>query len=150
MTNRENAERLVQQHGFGILPDELYQDIAASNATGCTFDMALLPNKQQAALHVSDDGDRFTDLAVVRESFAKKHILAFCTESTVSTTKGTVIFGLNEVEELPRRRTNRGTIFRATLNCTPQQYEQFVQHLRGLTVRAGLRVFINGEEVENR
>ncbi len=145
---RDDADRLIQTHGFGIIAEELYDDIAASNATGCTFVFMTLPETPQAGLAITDDAsERFRDLNHVRTIYAQKHLLAFCTEATISTTKGTVVFDERGVENLPRRRTNRGTMLTATLDCTPEQYEQFVEYLRRLNPKPGLRVFINGEEV---
>lgn len=145
---RQAAERLVQRRGFGAVAEELYRDIAASDATGCTVNIALHPDRPVAELVVTDDASgRFRDLHHARAAFAEKHLLAFCREATVHTTKGTVVFDGRGADELPRRRTNRGTMLRAVFDCTPERYEQFVQYTRRLAPKPGLRVFINGEEV---
>ncbi len=144
---RQVAERLVQRRGFGVVAEELYRDIAASDATGCTVTIALHPDRPVAELVVTDDASvRFRDLHHARAAFAEKHLLAFCREAAVYTTKGTVVFDGRGAEELPRRRTDKGTIFRAILDCTRERYEQFIESMRGLAPKPGLLVFINGEE----
>ncbi len=144
---RQVAERLVQRRGFGVVVEELYRDIAGSDATGCTVTIALHLDRPVAGLAVTDDATgRFRDLHHARATFAKKHLLAFCREATVYTTKGTVVFDGRGADEFPRRRTNKGTVFRAVLDCTPDRYDQFVWYMRRLAPKPGLRVFINGEE----
>jgi hypothetical protein len=148
---RDEAERLVRQHGFGVIAEELYGDIAASNATGCTFVIMPFPERRQAGLVITDDGSgRFHDLNHVRETFAGKLLLTFCTEAVIHTPEGTVVFKDGKVEDLPRRRTDKGTLVRAVLDCTAEQCDLFVQHVRRLNPKPGLRVFMNGEEVTSR
>lgn len=165
---RQIAERLVEKRGFGIIAGELYQNVMDTNATECSFTIQKVPNAALAELVVTDnDPEGFPDLSHAYTLFApsfkkadptkagrfnlgEKYVLAFCKEATISTTKGTVDFTPEGRKENARRKTDRGTIFRATIHCTNERLEQFVQYMRRLIVKPGLKLMVNGEEIPHR
>ena len=145
ISNRQEAERLVQQHGFGVLAQQLFQHIANSDATECTFHLMPLPD-QQVELVISDnDSNRFTDLNHVHAVFSEMLVLAYCQKARLTTTKGTVVFNKQGMET-SSLRTNRGTQFWATLDCSAERYHQFVQHMERVAVRPNLRLIVLVEE----
>ncbi len=125
---------------------QLYQHIADSNATECTFHLMLLPDKQQVELVVSDnDSQRFTDLNHVHAVFGEMLVLAYCQKAKLVTTKGAVAFTEQGVETV-RLRSNMGVEFWATLDCDAEQYRQFVQELERVVARPGLRLVVLVED----
>lgn len=142
LNNRQEAERLVQQHRFGILVRQLCQHIADSDATECTFHLMPLPDKQQVELVVSDnDSHRFTDLHHVHAALNEMLLLAYCHKAKLVTTKGAVAFTENGMGTA-RLRSNMGAEFWATLDCDAEQYRQLVQELERVVVRPGLRLVV--------
>lgn len=162
---RQIAECLVEKRGFGIVGGELYRHVVNSKATECAFVLTKFPTEPLAELVVTDnDPEGFLDLNHVYTLFASsfdktnpearhvnlKYVLAICREATICTTKGSVILGPAGWEERPRRRTNRGTFFRAIIDCTDERFLQFVQFMRRLIVKPGWRLFVNGDEIHHR
>ncbi len=142
---RQQAEPLVQQDGFGIVAHQLYQQIADSNATECTFHLMPLPD-QQVELVISDnDSDRFTDLNHVHAVFNEMLVLAYCKKARLTTTKGTVVLSDMGLET-SSLRTNMGAQFWATLDCAVERYQQFVRHMEQVAVRPNLRLVVLVEE----
>lgn len=146
---RQKADHLVEKHGFGIIAQQLYQHIANSNATECTFHLMPLPD-QQVELVISDnDSNRFTDLNHVHAFLNDMLILAYCRKARMITTRGTIVF-TEQGMETSSLRTNRGTQFWATLDCDAERYQQLVQHFELVAVRPNLQLVVLVEEEEPR
>jgi hypothetical protein len=165
---RKIGERLVERRGFGIIGAELYQNVMDTNATECRITLTKLSNKHAAELVCEDnDPEGFTNLTHAYTVFApslkkadptkggrfnigEKFVLAFCREAKIETTKGTVEFDAEGRHEYPRRKRKVGTKFWAVIDCTNERFDQFVQAMRRIIVKPGLRLFVNDEEVPHR
>lgn len=165
---RQLAMRLVEARGFGVLAAELYQNVADTGATQCSFSFQPVAGRPLFQLVVEDDDPMgFPDLTHAWTLFApslkkgdptkagrfnlgEKVVLAFCEEATIHTTCGTVVFDRAGRHEHPRRRRRVGTAFHATLACTRREGEEFVSYLDRLIVHPGLRLTINGREIPPR
>ncbi len=124
---------------------QLYQHIADSNATECTFHLMPLPAKQVELIVSDNDSHRFTDLNHVQAVFNELLMLAYCQKAKLATTKGTVVF-TEQGMETARLRTNMGAEFWATLEGDAERYRQLVQELERVVVRPGLRLVVLVQE----
>jgi hypothetical protein len=165
---RQIGERLVERRGYGILGGELYQNVADTKATTCDITIQPIAGVPQVDLCVTDNNPSgFTDLAHAWTLFApsekkgdptkagrfnlgEKMVLAFCRRATIITTSGSVSFDENGRIETKRRKTEVGTVFRATLDCTRERYEQLIDYFDKIIVRPGLELKVNGNSPPTR
>lgn len=170
---RQVHERLVDRRGFGMIGGELYQNVADTDAHFCKIDIEKVPGKPRVIITVEDDGHGFHDLTHAWTLFApsekkgdptkagrfnvgEKVVLSFAYNAEISTTTGTVIFNDGSDDkpkgrfEFPRRKRERGTVFRAELACNQERYEQLIAYMRSIIVRPGLVLQVNGESISGR
>lgn len=165
---RQIAERLVGRRGFGIIAGELYQNVMDTNATSCIIILEKIAGRPLARLVVEDnDPQGFIDLSHAWTMFApsfkkndptkagrfnmgEKMVLSFCREAQISTTSGTVVFNEDGRRDYPRRKRDVGTVFEATIDCTQERYDQFIQYVHQIFVRPGLELDFNGTIIKPR
>jgi hypothetical protein len=164
---RQIGERLVERRGFGIIGAELYQNVRDTDATECIFEITPVEGRPEIVLTVTDNGHGFHNLTDAwtmyapsekkddptkagRFNLGEKVVLAFAREATIQTTSGTVAFDAGGRYEYPRRKIERGTIFKARIACTRERYDQLITYLRKLIVKPGLKLVVNGEEIPRR
>src|SRR6202166_521249 len=126
--DRTGLSKQALQHSKGRLIGELVQNaLDEAGVTQIAVTLALVPNRPLADLTVEDDSpEGFRDLAHAYTLFAEsykrsnpdqrgqfnlgeKMVLAVCESSSISTTKGTVVFDPEEGRiEKARRTPQRG------------------------------------------
>lgn len=164
---RQQAERLVERRGFGILAGELYQNVSDTDATECVMTFTKLPNRAAVEIKVTDNGHGFHDLTHAWTMFApsekkgdptkagrfnlgEKVVLSFCRQAHIHTTSGMVVFDGEGRKEYPRRKREIGTEFWAIIDCTQERFEQLMDYMRKVLVRPGLMLTVNGENISPR
>jgi len=166
---QEHVQALVERRGFGIVIAELYQNAMDTSATVCNITIEPAAGLRGAARLVVEDNNptgfcRLEDAYTMylsslkkgdptkagRFNVGEKMLLSYCREATIATTIGTVVFNADGRREYPRRKRASGTVVEAIINCTKDQIEQAVQHMRRVIVRPGLTLTVNGETVCRR
>lgn len=165
---RQIAERLVERRGFGIIGAELYQNVMDTDATECVITIYKTPGRPTAILTVSDNDPKgFHDLTHAwtlyapsakkadpekagRFNLGEKYVLSFCRDASIHTTTGLVVFDDQGRKEYPRRKRDFGTEFVATIDCTTERLQQFVEFMNRLIVKPGLTVSVNGVTLKHR
>jgi len=156
----------AEQHGKGRLVGELIQNaLDEAGVTQIAVTLALVPGRPLADLTVEDDSpEGFRDLAhaytLFAESykrgnpeqrgqynFGEKLVLAVCESASISTTKGTVVFGDEGRVEKPRQKRDRGSVFQGRIRLTREEYPQVADYLRSLLLPEGVVVTFNGDRL---
>ena len=162
---RQINERLLARRGFGMIAAELYQNVMDTDATECLFDIQKIEGQPRAQIIVRDNGPGFARLTDAWTMFApslkkddptkagrfnigEKVVLSFCHSATIATTSGTVEFDGDGRREFPRRKRTEGTKITLEIRCTNHQFNQLIEYMPKLIVREGLRLCVNGAEVE--
>ena len=165
---RQINERLVERRGFGVIVAELYQNVMDTDATECNITTEkMLGRVARALITVEDNGPGFNRLTDAWTMFApsmkkddptkagrfnigEKVVLSFCYSAKIETTSGTVVFDDNCRGEFPRRKREQGTKVTLELRCTNPQFDEILSYMPKLIVRDGLRLRVNGAEIESR
>jgi hypothetical protein len=79
-----------------------------------------------------------------RFNFGEKLVLALCTEASIATTKGTVVFNQKGRQHF-RTKTDTGSTFKGTLRMTLEELHEVVQEVRSrLLPPANVQTYFNG------
>ena len=160
--DKDGLARLVEKRGKAFAIFELVQNAWDTQTKSVDIYLSKIAGKPLATLEVRDDDpDGFMDLGhaytMFADSFKKndpekrgrfnlgeKLVLALCTEATISSTKGSVIFHADgHREETPKGRTTSGSVFKATIRMTTDEFSEVEREVRRLLPPAGIQTIFN-------
>jgi len=164
---RQVNQRIVDRRGFGIVIGELYQNVMDTNATKCFITTTNLEGRSRVELVIGDNGPGFARLTDAWTMFApsmkkddptkagrfnigEKMVLSFCHSAKIETTSGTVEFDEDGRREHPRKKYADGTRVTLELMCNQKQFDELLDYVPKLMVREGLRLYVNGAEINHR
>jgi hypothetical protein len=166
--DRKGLAKLIERRGKIALVHELIGN--ALDADGVTHVEVVLEPEEgvpQATLVVRDDApDGFTDLTHAwtifaessRKAYATKRgrfnlgeklVLALCTEASIISTKGAVMFDARGRSAMKARRA-QGTEFMGIARITRAELAEIKDGLRRLIAPPGVTITVNGEALPNR
>jgi hypothetical protein len=166
--DRKGLGKLIERRGKIALVLELVAN--ALDADGVTRVEVLLEPEEgvpHATVVVRDDApDGFVDLSHSwilfaesrrksvptkrgRYNLGEKLVLALCTEASIISTKGAVMFDARGRSSMKARR-NHGTEFQGIARITRAELAEIKEGLKRLIVPPGVTVIVNGEELPKR
>jgi hypothetical protein len=164
--DKEGLSKQAERRGKQFILYELWQNAKDENVTQVTISLKRLPGGM-AELEVEDDSPAgFADLSHAytmfaeskkksnpeqsgRFNFGEKLVLSLCSEASISSTTGTVIFDASGRHERNLRR-NKGSVFRAKLKLNAVEFAEFEQAANRLLVPVGIKATYNGRLLEAR
>ena len=79
----------------------------------------------------------------------EKFVLSLCEVALISTTTGTVTFGVDG-RKLSKKKTAKGSIFNALIKVSRSEITEMLREVRKIIVPDGFTVKVNGEEISQR
>ncbi len=144
---------------------ELYQNAVDEDVTRVVIELTPMPGGERCRLVVEDDSpEGFKDLTHSYTLYAdstklhnpeqrgiwnlgEKLVLAFCTQATIASTRGTVRFQDGRRFHSGARRL-RGTRFEGEILMNAQEYETCCQGMASLIPPAAIEVSFNGSRLQ--
>jgi len=80
-------------------------------------------------------------------NLGEKLCLAVCTQASICTTKGTVVFDPDQGRIEKEERRDRGSVFQGRMKMTQEEYVQVCDYLRSLILPDGIAVTFNGDRL---
>lgn len=167
--DRQGLSRVSASDSKGRLLGELIQNAFDENVSVVKITLWPQPGRSLADLVVEDDSpDGFRELDHAYRLFAEsakkgdptkrgrfnlgeKLVLAHCESAEIASTTGTIVFlPSGDRQNLPRRKRERGTVFKASIQLTRAELVEVEQHLRSILVPEEIRVEFNGQELPHR
>lgn len=164
--DRRGLAKLLERRGKQFILYELLQNAWDENTTHVDVRLERLPGGM-ARLEVEDDNpEGFADLShsftlfaeSVKKSDATKRgrfnlgeklVLALCSEASIKSTKGEVIFGPHGRTER-RARREKGTLFSAALKLNAVEFAAFAEAANTLLPPVGIKTTFDGCELPTR
>lgn len=165
--DKQGLAKLLDKRGKAFAIFELIQNPWDTRAKLVVVTIEPVPGQPLAHVTVTDDDpDGFKNLAHAFTLFAEsekkgdptkrgrfnlgeKLVLALCTEATISSTTGTIVFDADG-RHASRKRTERGSVFSATMRMTRAEYEEVLTALQTLIPPPDVTTTINGEVLATR
>lgn len=157
----------VRSKGFVVL--ELMQNSwDEAGVTKVRVELTPVPNSPTAVLRVEDDApEGFNDLrhafTLFGESYKKrdpskrgrfdlgeKLVLALCRSAKVTTTTGEVRFNADGTRTRGRKKTTRGSVFKAEVALTRKEIQEADELVGRLLVPKGIKTLYKGKEIPYR
>jgi len=166
--DKNGLGKLLQRRGKSFIIFEVIQNGWDQNVTFVDATFEKEQSRPYATLTVKDDDpEGFADLThaftLFAESVKKKDptkrgrfnlgeklVLACCEEAEILTTTGGVKFNKNGSRSNLRRKTIKGSIFKAIIRVTREEYEEICDSVDRLLVPENIRTTFNGRELEPR
>ena len=167
--DKEGLAKLVERRGKVFVLHELLQnawDLDGARTVRVT--MEPIDGRPLARLVVEDDHPGgFADFAHAytlfaesekkrdptkrgRFNFGEKLVLALCETAEIESTKGTILFDAQGRKFLPRRKRDKGTVFRAQIRMTREELRKVNQAIRNVLPPDHCKTVINSEIIHRR
>ncbi|MBX9790524.1 MAG: ATP-binding protein [Pirellulales bacterium] len=153
----------------GRLLGELLQNAFDENVTLVKVSLQPQSGRSAVDLVIEDDSpDGFRELDHAYRLFAEsakkgdptkrgrfnlgeKIVLAHCESAEIASTTGKIVFlPTGERQDRPRRKRERGTVFKAVLKLTRAELDEVNCYLRSILVPAGIQLEVNGQQLPSR
>lgn len=163
--DKEGLAKLIDERGKSMLLFELVQNAWDTQAKNVSVRLEKLPGRPLAELTViDDDPEGFHDLTHAYTLFAEsvkkgdpekrgrfnlgeKLVLALCKHARVESTTGTVAFNQDGTMTRSRQKTERGSVFQATIRMSQVEYDEACKAMFDLIPPEGVTTLFNGEEI---
>lgn len=163
--DKEGLAKTLERRGKQFVLYELLQNCWDTNAGEARVTMEPVKGRPLVLIEVTDDDpEGFVDLSHAFTLFAEsakkddpekrgrfnlgeKLVLALCEEAKIVSTKGSVIFD-KDGRRTGREKTEKGSVFRATLRLTREEYDGVLESLKLLIPPHEMRTYINGVELD--
>lgn len=164
--DKAGLAKLLEKRGKSFAIFELVQNAWDTDTGEVRIMLKKLAGKPAAVLVVEDDDPNgFANLAHAYTLFAEsvkkddptkrgrfnlgeKLVLALCSEARVASTKGTVIFHSDGLRSKTRARTEKGSVFTATIRMNQAEYDETCEEIHRLI--PPIHTTFNGETVLQR
>lgn len=165
--DKAGLAKLLEKRGKAFALHELIQNAWDTDAQHVNVTIAPVANKPFAEVVVEDDDPRgFSNLAHAFTLFAEsakkgdptkrgrfnlgeKLVLALCSEASITSTKGTVVFEATG-RSTTKRKTERGSVFRGLMRMTREEYTDVIAALDTLICPDHCATTINGKRLGTR
>jgi len=164
--DKEGLAKQSRKRGLAFALFELWQNIRDQNVTQATISFMPLRGGMYRLVAEDDDPEGFQVLAHAYTLFApstkmgnpeqagrfnlgEKLVLALCEYGSISTTKGTVVFGKSGREQTDEKR-ERGSVFDGVLKATRAEWEDACRTFKGVIPKPGVTLLFNEEEIQQR
>jgi hypothetical protein len=168
--DHEGLRRILGDKPKGRLLLELVQNCLDENVKTVTLELA--PDQERRGfvkIRVEDDSpEGFRDMTHAYTLFAESYkagdpdkigcynlgeklVIALCRQVTISSTKGTVVFDVQRGErQTTQAKREIGTVFEADMKMNRQEFEETLSILRTVIVPEGVKIILNGDELQPR
>lgn len=165
--DKHGLAKLLEKRGKAFALFELIQNPWDTDAKRVSVTITPLANKPFAEVVVTDDHpEGFKNLAHAFTLFAEsekkgdptkrgrfnlgeKLVLALCSEASIASTTGTVVFDA-EGRHMSRAKTEAGSVFRGVMRMTRTEYEDVIKAIHTLLPPENIETFLNGELLSQR
>lgn len=165
--DKAGLAKLLEKRGKAFALHELIQNAWDTDATHVNVTIAPVANKPFAEIIVEDNDPRgFSSLAHAFTLFAEsekkgdptkrgrfnlgeKLVLALCTEASITSTKGSIVFDASG-RSTSKRKTERGSVFRGLMRMTREEYTDVIAALDTLIAPDHCVTTINGKRLGAR
>lgn len=167
IVDKVGLSKLLEQKGKVFAVFELISNCLDTKASFIAVTLSPTPGKPYAEIIVEDDDPQgFKNLAHAFTLFAEsekksdvekrgrfnlgeKLVLALCSEASITSTKGSVLFD-GSGRHTSKRKTERGSVFRGLIRMTREEYTDVLAKLDTLIVPSGVKLTINGQPMASR
>jgi hypothetical protein len=166
--DRNGLRKLIDHKSKAFVLHELLQNCWDTEATTVAVRLARVAGRPQAEIEVEDDDPNgfahlehawtlFAESAKKsdptkrgRYNLGEKLVLALCLEAEIQSTTGSVVFDDSGRHRIGRTRRAKGSLFRATLRMTAEEYAEVCQAARHVIPPGHAVTTFNGEPVPAR
>lgn len=166
--DKAGLAKLLEKRGKAFALFELLQNAWDTGAKEVRVTLEKIPGKPWARLVVEDDDPNgFVDLAHAYTLFAEsvkkddptkrgrfnlgeKLVLALCKEAKISSTTGTVVFLEDGSRKTGRHKTEKGSVFEATIRMTNEELDEVEDLVDTLILPEEVKTSFNGRELMSR
>ena len=167
IVDKVGLAKLLEKKGKAFAVFELISNCLDTNATYIAVTISPVAGKPYAEIIVEDDDPRgFSKLEHAFTLFAEsekksdaekrgrfnlgeKLVLALCSEASIISTTGSVIFDASG-RHTSKRKTERGSVFRGLIRMTRDEYTDVLAKLDTLLIPSGVKLTINGQPMASR
>jgi hypothetical protein len=161
--DKEGLAKILERKGKSFIVFEVFQNGWDEPITKLIGVLEMIPNRSLAKFEVEDNSPNgFADLSHAFTLFAEsakkgdptkrgrfnlgeKLVLAACEEAEIETTTGTIKFLPDGTRQKLRRKREAGSVFRALVRMTREEFEQVCEEVHDLIPPRGIRTVFNGE-----
>ncbi len=165
--DKQGLAKLLERRGKAFAITELIQNAWDTRAKKVTITFEPLPAVPMSRIEViDDDPDGFLNLAHAFTLFAEsekkadatkrgrfnlgeKLVLALCTEASIESTKGSVVFNADG-RHPSRRKLEQGSRFCGVIRMTREEHQEALSVVRTLLPPQGVETTVNGVALEAR
>lgn len=164
--DKKGMAMVFARKGKAFVITELWQNAVDENTAQVDMTLEPLGNGKYRMAVEDDSPEGFADLAHAYTLFAEsakksdptkrgrfnlgeKLVIAMCEESSVQTTKGTVVFTENGRRHLTKKR-KAGSLFTGTLRLTESEAKDIERAVHSLISPPGVTTTFNMEKVQER